>query len=84
MSDYEEWWKTTVEREKDILVTVSAAQMLFAQTGDDVFRRVADAAMGMADKLRDKRHTAERVHSDRLWTRWLKLVADITKREDGR
>lgn len=83
MSDYEEWWKMTAEREENARLMATVAGNHFAETGDEAFRRVAESMYKRADKLREERHTAERVHSDRLWTRWLKLVADITKREDG-
>ena len=84
MSNYEEWWQTMGDREETARLTAMVAGNHFAVTGDEAFRHVADKMMKLADELRDERYTAERVHSDRMWARWLKLVADITKREDGR
>lgn len=82
MSNYEEWWQTMGEREEYARTTAMVAGNHFAVTGDVSFRHVAEKMLKLADTIREERYTAERVHSDRMWTRWLKVVADITKRED--
>lgn len=84
MSNYEEWWQKMGEQEETARIAGMVAGNHFAVTEEEAFRHVAEKMLKLADTIREERYTAERVHSDRMWARWLKLVADITKREDER
>lgn len=82
MSNYEDWLEKVTRDEDTIRRDAEAMWRHYLRTGDEAFLRIANDIRAIANGMTEKRRAAECAHDKRLYTRWLKVAADITKRED--